>query len=101
MISREDYAKRRSWGEALRRRRIEKKLSQTVVIVRAKISHTILASYERNAVMPTVFTASKILKVLDWTLEEWAEAAEEIYADGSWYNERFDHDYGYGDRRVR
>ena len=99
MISKEDYAIRRSWGEALRRRRIEKKLSQTVVIVRAKISHTILASYERNAVMPTVFTARKILKVLDWTLEEWAEGAEKIYEDGSWYNERFDHEYGYPQER--
>ena len=101
MISREDYAKRRSWGEALRRRRIAKGLSQTVVSIRAELSHTMLAKYERDGVVPTMFVGSRILKVLSWTLEEWAEAAEEIYADGSWYNERFDHDYGYGDRRVK
>ena len=95
MTLRNDYAKARSWGEALRRRRKLKNYSQEVVRIRSGISRTILSGYERNGILPNIISAYKILKVLDWTLDEWARDAEEIEEDGSWYNARFDEKYGY------
>ena len=100
MTLKKEYAMSRSWGEALRRRRKAKGFTQEVVRVRTGISRTILSHYERGAVIPRVTVAYKILKVLDWTLEEWAAAAEEIERDVSWYNDRFDYKYAYSNTQL-
>ena len=93
MRSNADYPVRRSWGEALRRRRNQKELSQIALAYKAGLSTSIASSYERGGVVPSIIMGQKIAKALDWTVEEWAAEAAKIEADGSWYRERFDYKY--------
>ena len=95
MSLKKNYAESRSWGEALRRRRIMKNYTQEVVHIRTGLGNKAISDYERRGILPNVISAYKILEALDWTLEEWAKAAEEIKEDGSWFSSRFDWEYGY------
>ena len=90
-----DYKVRRSWGEALRRRRHEMEMSQVALTIKANACRNMISQYERGGVVPSIIVGYRIVKALNWTVEEWAEAAAKIEADGSWYKERFDskHDF--------
>lgn len=93
MPSNAEYATRRSWGEALKRRRERQGYSQIMLSYKADLSSNAVTQYEKKGVIPSITVAYKLIKALDWDLESWASDAEKIYQDGSWFKERFDHDY--------
>lgn len=93
MRSGTSYAQRRAWGEALRRKRIAMHIDQFVLSMKAETSRTIISQYERSGVVPSVIVGQKIAEALDWSIEEWANDADQIEEDGSWYDYRFDKKY--------
>lgn len=100
MNLKKDYAMARSWGEALRRRRLKKRMTQEVLHLKSGVCCHSISGYERGGILPYVSTAYKLLQALDWTLEEWAESAKRIEEDGSWYNERYDFEYAYSNTQL-
>ena len=58
------------FGENLRRRRLEKGLTQLQLAQMTELSQPIIAQYERGSKQPTVATASAIAKALGCALSD-------------------------------
>ena len=84
MIYNSDYAELRSFGEALRRKRLSKHLSQKALGQKVGIAPNTISQYEVNGTNIALLTALNLIDALDWSLGEWQEEADTIYADNSW-----------------
>lgn len=84
MIYNNDYAERRAWGEALRRKRLSRHLSQAAMGNEVGIAPNTISQYEINGVSITLLVALNIVDALEWSIEEWEDEANTIYADNSW-----------------
>ena len=84
MIYSNCYEERRSWGEALRRKRLSKHLSQAAIGEEVGIAPNTISQYEVNGMSITLLVALNIVDALEWSIEEWEDEANRIYADNSW-----------------
>ena len=84
MLYQQTYEERRSFGEALRRKRLSLRVSQEQLAREAKISANTISQYEVNGMSPTLITALNIAFILGWNIEKWEEDAAAILRDGSW-----------------
>lgn len=84
MIYKNSYEELRSWGEALRRKRLSKHLSQAALGQKVGIAPNTISQYEVNGTNIALLTAMNLIDALNWSLDEWKEDADTICADNSW-----------------
>ena len=84
MIYKNSYEELRSWGEALRRKRLSKHLSQATLGQKVGIAPNTISQYEVNGTNIALLTAMNLIDALNWSLDEWKEDADTICADNSW-----------------
>lgn len=84
MIYNSSYEELRSWGEALRRKRLSKHLSQAALGQKVGIAPNTISQYEVNGTSIALLTAMNLIDALGWSLDEWKEDADVIFADNSW-----------------
>lgn len=84
MIYKNDYEERRSFGEALRRKRSSMRLSQSILGWEVGVAHNSISQYESTGRGISLLTALNIAACLDWSIEEWEADARKIYQDNSW-----------------
>lgn len=69
---------REAWGQALRERRMSKRLTMVALAFKAEISVQSLRKYEHGIAVPSVIRGMKLVDILGWTVEDWADASEAI-----------------------
>lgn len=84
MIYANSYEERRSWGEALRRRRTKMRMSQTALASEVGLAPNTISSYECVGNGVSLLVALNIADALDWDVYQWGVDADEILADNSW-----------------
>lgn len=84
MLYNSNYEELRSWGEALRRKRLSKHLSQKALGQKVGIAPNTISQYEVNGTNIALLTALNLIDALDWSLDQWREEADMIYSDNSW-----------------
>lgn len=84
MVYENTFEERRSWGEALRRRRIMMRMSQKGLADNVGIASTTVSGYECNGTTIPMLIALNIAYALSWDIYEWGSAADEILEDNSW-----------------
>ena len=84
MIYNSNYEELRSFGEALRRKRLSKHLSQAALGKKVRIAPNTISQYEVNGTNIALLTALNLIDALDWSLDEWKAEADRICADNSW-----------------
>lgn len=80
----QSYEERRSFGEALRKRRLSKHLSQAALGEIIGIAGNTISQYEANGMSFSFLTALNIVDALEWSMAEWEVDANAIYKDNSW-----------------
>ena len=78
------YEERRSFGEALRKKRLSKHLSQAALGQIIGIAGNTISQYEANGMSFSFLTALNIVDALEWSMAEWEADANAIFKDNSW-----------------
>ncbi len=84
MPARTDKRVKQAWGEALYFKRWECKMTQQLLTAQVGVTDATVSSYESGRAIPNVIVAQRIVKALDWTVEEWAREAERRLNDETW-----------------
>lgn len=84
MIYGNNYEEKRSWGEALRRRRLQKHMSQAALATAVGLAPNSISQYEINGMGVSLLIALNIVDALDWSIDEWEIDAIAIYDNESW-----------------
>ena len=78
------YAEKRAFGEALRRKRLSKNLSQADLASLAGAAATSISKYEYSGMGVTMLISLNIVDALDWSIDEWCAEAKTIYDKSEW-----------------
>ena len=73
-----DEKERIAYGIALDHRCAEKRIKKQKIADIVGINRTLMSMYTKEFRLPNVIIGYKICKALDWTVEEWHEAAMQI-----------------------
>lgn len=84
MVYANSFEERRSWGEALRRKRSSMRISQQKLASKVGVTHNTICSYECGGNGISLLIAMNIAEALNWDIYDWGSDADEILVDNSW-----------------
>ena len=78
------YEMWRSWGEAMRRRRHSKGMTQKQLSEKTGIPIQTIGLHEYKHYALNILFCYAVAEALDWTIDDWRKEALKIMKDGTW-----------------